>query len=177
MFYCSQDQGGMITLTDAYCRVNRARGFELLSPEDLLNACNNFTSEPNIPLCLHTFETTGVAVIQLVNASFCSSSKSNKLLQDFTPTLSWPSHVRYFRLWIVNENHLSHQGLTSTVLALIPATGVKSCRFFYTIVFCNCLYFRWKVTLEVKKTAINQIISVVYSSPGVNSIFFLIIKL
>jgi len=60
----------MITLTDAYCRVNRARGLELLSPEDLLNACNSFTSEPNIPLCLHTFETTGVSVIQLVNGKF-----------------------------------------------------------------------------------------------------------
>jgi ESCRT-II complex subunit VPS36 len=60
----------MITLTDAYCRVNRARGLELLSPEDLLNACNNFPSESNIPLRLHTFETTGVSVIQLVSCFF-----------------------------------------------------------------------------------------------------------
>lgn len=29
----------MMTLPDVYCRVNRARGIELLSPEDLLNAC------------------------------------------------------------------------------------------------------------------------------------------
>ena len=59
----------MITLTDAFCRVNRARGLELLSPEDLLNACNNFAAEPNIPLRLHTFESTGVSVIQLVGIS------------------------------------------------------------------------------------------------------------
>lgn len=66
----------MITLTDAYCRVNRARGLELLSPEDLLNACNGFSSEPNIPLRLHTFETTGVSVIQLVSV-FRSRLKPN----------------------------------------------------------------------------------------------------
>lgn len=29
----------MMALPDVYCRVNRARGMELLSPEDLLNAC------------------------------------------------------------------------------------------------------------------------------------------
>jgi ESCRT-II complex subunit VPS36 len=29
-----------MTLADAYCRWNRARGLELVSPEDLLNACN-----------------------------------------------------------------------------------------------------------------------------------------
>ena len=66
VLFTLQDQGGMITLTDAFCRVNRARGLELLSPEDLLNACNSFASEPSIPLRLHTFETTGVSVIQLV---------------------------------------------------------------------------------------------------------------
>ena len=32
--------GGTMTLADAYCRWNRARGLELVSPEDLLNACN-----------------------------------------------------------------------------------------------------------------------------------------
>jgi hypothetical protein len=56
----------MITLTDAYCRVNRARGLDLVSPEDLLNACNNFGRDNDIPLTLHNFETTGVSVIQLV---------------------------------------------------------------------------------------------------------------
>lgn len=33
------DGDGVMTLTDVYCRVNRARGLELLSPDDLLNAC------------------------------------------------------------------------------------------------------------------------------------------
>jgi len=60
-----KEQGGLITLTDAYCRVNRARGMDLISPEDLLNACNAFVIV-NIPMKLHTFESTGVSVIQMV---------------------------------------------------------------------------------------------------------------
>ena len=35
-----EECGGTITLPEAYCRMNRARGLELISPEDLLNACN-----------------------------------------------------------------------------------------------------------------------------------------
>lgn len=28
-----------MTLPEVFCRINRARGMELLSPEDVLNAC------------------------------------------------------------------------------------------------------------------------------------------
>lgn len=28
-----------MTLAEAYCRLNRARGFDLISPDDLVNAC------------------------------------------------------------------------------------------------------------------------------------------
>uniref|UniRef100_A0A914Q352 Vacuolar protein-sorting-associated protein 36 n=1 Tax=Panagrolaimus davidi TaxID=227884 RepID=A0A914Q352_9BILA len=31
--------GGTMTLPEAYCRINRARGVHLISPEDLLLAC------------------------------------------------------------------------------------------------------------------------------------------
>lgn len=55
--------GGMMTLTDVYCRVNRARGLELLSPEDLLNACRLMESL-DLPLKLYVFE-SGVMVLQL----------------------------------------------------------------------------------------------------------------
>lgn len=54
--------GGMMSLADAYCRINRARGLELLSPEDLLNACRWL----NGPLKLRTFP-SGAMVLQLEN--------------------------------------------------------------------------------------------------------------
>ncbi|XP_068920705.1 vacuolar protein-sorting-associated protein 36 isoform X2 [Petaurus breviceps papuanus] len=34
-----EERGGIMSLTEVYCLVNRARGMELLSPEDLVNAC------------------------------------------------------------------------------------------------------------------------------------------
>lgn len=55
--------GGMMALADAYCRVNRARGLELLSPEDLLNACR-LMEKFDLPLKLYSFE-SGVMVLQL----------------------------------------------------------------------------------------------------------------
>lgn len=54
--------GGMMSLADVYCRINRARGLELLSPEDLLNACRWL----NGPLKLRTFP-SGAMVLQLEN--------------------------------------------------------------------------------------------------------------
>lgn len=53
----------MMTLTDVYCRVNRARGMELLSPEDLLNASRQL--DPlGLPIVLRIFD-SGVMVLQL----------------------------------------------------------------------------------------------------------------
>ncbi|XP_052278715.1 vacuolar protein-sorting-associated protein 36-like isoform X1 [Dreissena polymorpha] len=57
-----KDCGGMMTMTDVYCRVNRARGMELISPEDLLNACETF-EELRLPIKLRRFE-SGVMVLQ-----------------------------------------------------------------------------------------------------------------
>nr|XP_032835620.1 vacuolar protein-sorting-associated protein 36 isoform X3 [Petromyzon marinus] len=57
--------GGLMELTDVYCRVNRARGMELLSPEDLLNAARLF--EPlKLPIRLRPFA-SGVMVVQLTS--------------------------------------------------------------------------------------------------------------
>jgi len=64
-----QECGGMMTLTDAFCRVNRARGMALLSPEDLMNACKTFDgSQTSAPIRLHTFKETGVTVLQLTSS-------------------------------------------------------------------------------------------------------------
>ncbi|XP_014780159.1 vacuolar protein-sorting-associated protein 36 isoform X1 [Octopus bimaculoides] len=54
--------GGMMTLTDVYCRVNRARGMELLSPEDLLHACEIMESS-DLDIRLRIFD-SGVMVLQ-----------------------------------------------------------------------------------------------------------------
>ncbi|XP_040169256.1 vacuolar protein-sorting-associated protein 36 [Anopheles arabiensis] len=54
------EAGGMMSLADVYCRVNRARGLELLSPEDLLEACRLLTG----PIKLREFP-SGAIVLQL----------------------------------------------------------------------------------------------------------------
>ncbi|XP_043479234.1 vacuolar protein-sorting-associated protein 36 [Leptopilina heterotoma] len=58
-----KEVGGMMTLTDVYCRVNRARGLELLSPEDLLNASRQL-GPLDLPLVLRVFD-SGVMVLQI----------------------------------------------------------------------------------------------------------------
>lgn len=54
--------GGMITLTDLYCLFNRARGTELVSPDDLLKAAT-LTRKLNLGLKLREFA-SGVKVLQ-----------------------------------------------------------------------------------------------------------------
>lgn len=51
---------GIISLPEAYCRVNRARGLKLLSPEDLLAALQGM----RYPVKLYTFS-SGLRVVQL----------------------------------------------------------------------------------------------------------------
>ncbi|GLH07104.1 Vacuolar protein-sorting-associated protein 36 [Gryllus bimaculatus] len=58
-----REVGGMMSLADAYCRVNRARGLELLSPEDLLRACQ-LLERLNLPVRLRRFD-SGALVLQL----------------------------------------------------------------------------------------------------------------
>lgn len=38
-----------MTLSDVFCRINRARGLELLSPEDILSACQ-MLGQMNLPI-------------------------------------------------------------------------------------------------------------------------------
>lgn len=58
-----KEVGGMMTLTDVYCRVNRARGLELLSPEDLLHASRQL-APLDLPIVLRSFD-SGVMVLQI----------------------------------------------------------------------------------------------------------------
>ncbi|XP_060675622.1 vacuolar protein sorting-associated protein 36 isoform X2 [Ziziphus jujuba] len=54
--------GGVINLIDVYCVFNRARGTELISPEDLLQACSLW-EKFDVPVMLRKFD-SGVMVIQ-----------------------------------------------------------------------------------------------------------------
>ncbi|MCO5599202.1 hypothetical protein L7F22_053302 [Adiantum nelumboides] len=56
-----QKAGGMLALVDVYCLFNRARGTELISPEDLLRACTLW-GKIDVPV-LRRFD-SGVMVIQ-----------------------------------------------------------------------------------------------------------------
>ncbi|XP_063088743.1 vacuolar protein-sorting-associated protein 36 isoform X2 [Cavia porcellus] len=58
-----EERGGIMSLTEVYCLVNRARGMELLSPEDLVNACK-MLEVLKLPLRLRVFD-SGVMVIEL----------------------------------------------------------------------------------------------------------------
>lgn len=55
---------GVLALTDAYCIFNRARGTELVSPSDLLSACE-LLPELGLPMRLHTFS-SGVLALRLL---------------------------------------------------------------------------------------------------------------
>lgn len=41
----AHSKGGQIALTEVYCAINRARGFDLISPDDLLNACSTLEKQ------------------------------------------------------------------------------------------------------------------------------------
>ena len=62
-----QEAGGMMTLTDAFVRVNRARGLELVSPDDILCAARALV-HTHIPMKLHMFD-SGVLVLMTANNS------------------------------------------------------------------------------------------------------------
>lgn len=81
--------GGMMSMADVYCRVNRARGLELLSPEDLLNACHFLSG----PIKLRKFP-SGAMVLQL--ESHDDEQVAEETFQE----------VRFFRLYPISDEIL-----------------------------------------------------------------------
>lgn len=77
-----QSIGGMIALTDVFCRVNRARSLELLSPEDLLNACKIMESL-DLPVKLYQFS-SGLMVLQLSSLDTDAVAENTALLVSFS---------------------------------------------------------------------------------------------
>ena len=74
----AREAGGMLTLTDAYCRVNRARGLELISPEDMLSAGRHMTRLA-LSLRLHELP-SGVRLLQLAELDQDSVAESTRRL-------------------------------------------------------------------------------------------------
>jgi len=60
-----KDTNGVMTVSDAFCRVNRARGYELISPEDLLNAAMHM-ERLGLPVRLRILS-SGVKSFELIN--------------------------------------------------------------------------------------------------------------
>ncbi|EFA02261.1 vacuolar protein-sorting-associated protein 36 [Tribolium castaneum] len=81
-----EDRGGMMALTDVFCWVNRARGLELLSPEDILSACQIMESM-SLPLKLIQFS-SGVMVLQLATLDDESVAEATAILLDDKGSLS-----------------------------------------------------------------------------------------
>ncbi|GAB6033260.1 Vacuolar protein-sorting-associated protein 36 [Chamberlinius hualienensis] len=69
-----KDAGGMMVLTDVYCRFNRARGLELISPEDLIHACKAL-EQMKLSVCFRIFD-SGVMALQL------ASQKEEKIMAE-----------------------------------------------------------------------------------------------
>lgn len=67
-----------MALTDVFCWVNRARALELLSPEDVLNACQIMESL-SLPLKLIQFS-SGVMVLQLATLDDESVAEATMIL-------------------------------------------------------------------------------------------------
>ena len=55
-------ENGILTLADLYCRFNRARGMELVSPDDLVNACTLFEGM-GLPVQLKKFDSGVLCVL------------------------------------------------------------------------------------------------------------------
>ncbi|XP_013175132.1 PREDICTED: vacuolar protein-sorting-associated protein 36 [Papilio xuthus] len=80
------DCGGIMSLADVWCRVNRARGLELISPEDLLNACK-LLQTIGAPMSLRKFP-SGACVLQLNSQRDEEVAKSTSQLLEENGTLT-----------------------------------------------------------------------------------------
>jgi len=77
-----KEAGGVMLLSEVYCRINRARGMQLLSPEDLANACS-LMERNNLPLILQKFH-SGVQVLQLASLNTQTLVKETReILEEF----------------------------------------------------------------------------------------------
>ena len=58
----ARKKGGQLAMTEVYCTINRARGVDLISPDDLLNACSTFEKQ-NLGIKMIKYS-SGLVVLQ-----------------------------------------------------------------------------------------------------------------
>ncbi|XP_055628435.1 vacuolar protein-sorting-associated protein 36 [Toxorhynchites rutilus septentrionalis] len=102
------EAGGMMSLADVYCRVNRARGLELLSPEDLMEACKLLIG----PIKLRQFP-SGAMVLQLDNHDDELVSQETVELAEKNTSISADELARIvgISLLLANERLLSAESM------------------------------------------------------------------
>ncbi|CAH1159769.1 unnamed protein product [Phaedon cochleariae] len=81
-----EEMGGMMAMSDVFCWVNRSRSLELLSPEDILNACK-LMQALDLPLKLFEFS-SGVKVLQLSSLDSSTVAEATAQLVDEKGSLS-----------------------------------------------------------------------------------------
>ncbi|ELU13615.1 hypothetical protein CAPTEDRAFT_176734 [Capitella teleta] len=94
-----QECGGIMPLSDVYCRMNRARGVEMLSPDDLVNACR-LMSIMRLECRLQTFE-SGVMVLHLQEHSEDESLQDTVCRVESTGSLSADELARLIGLSVI----------------------------------------------------------------------------
>jgi len=96
-------KGPMITLPDLYCIYNRARGSDLVSPEDLMTACQ-LLEKLNLPIRLFKFD-SGVLVVKSVemDESVVSKQIANLIKENGPLTALDISRLRNVPLTLARE--------------------------------------------------------------------------
>lgn len=93
----------MMSLVEAYCRLNRARGLELVSPEDLMNACS-MLEKLELPLSIRKFD-SNVKVLQ--HESFDEDTciaVTVSLVTIFNKLQSCNTLYTMTYIWVINLN-------------------------------------------------------------------------
>jgi ESCRT-II complex subunit VPS36 len=100
-------RSGVIALTDLYCLVNRARGTELISPNDLFQACSQM-ERLGLRYTLKTFN-SGVQVLQA--ASMSDDTVTARLI-DLINTNEKEAAGNGLRPFITSQTVATHMGIS-----------------------------------------------------------------
>jgi ESCRT-II complex subunit VPS36 len=121
-FMMEKGGSGIMTLTDVYCLYNRARGANMLSPEDLIEALKKMESL-GLGMKLREFDDSGVMVLQECN--FDDSVMAKKLIDYMEDQEGSNSNSGGFMDFIMGgvkveeEGKKAHVGLTSLEAARV----------------------------------------------------------